>query len=1150
VNCSVLAATGTVGVSFDSGPMSVSGGTPPYTYSIISGSLSGTLVLNTSTGEVKGTPASAGSFSILVTDSKGQTGTGCTIVINPAPLAVTCGSNTTGTVGVAFNSGPLVVTGGTQPYTYSIVSGSLSGTLALNPTTGAVVGTPGVAGSFTVKVTDFKSQTATSCTIVINPAPLAVTCGSNTTGAVGVAFNSGVLAVTGGTPPYTYSIVSGSLSGTLALNPTTGAVIGTPGVAGSFTVKVTDFKSQSVTSCKIVINPAPLSVTCPGGTAQVNAAYSSIVAGSGGVPNYTYSVAAGALPTGLTLNPSTGAITGTPNAAGTFGFTIKVTDSTGAAALSSCSGSCSVGVTNTWSFTSPVGTLGTSQAYTVGGVTINAYGYTTSGKATALYAKVQSGDEFGLGISGTSGNEIDTAHFVQLDLSAAIAAGATNAQMTVNSVQCGESYSLYGSNTLGSLGTLLKGSLTADNNAFAIPNFPNYKYVSVIANSGNVLVASVSFTLGTCKIVVAAAIDLTCGTCGSGNATVGVPYSSQLGVLNGTSPYTFSMATGSSLPAGLTLNTTTGAITGTPTTAGTYNFTSKVVDKNGNIDTQFCTLVVVAQPIDLQCGSCGTNGKATAGTPYYAAYVVVNGKSPYKFTLSGALPPGLTLNTTTGAITGTPTTAGTYTFTATVVDANNNTDYVPCTIVVTAPPLDIECGACGTSGYAVVGAAYSTAFAITGGTGTFTYSIISGSLPSGLSLSGSTGKITGFPTSSGKFTFTVKVVDSAGSTDTTTCTIVVNGSSLGLACGSCGTSGNATVGTSYSSTLTATGGSGSYTYSIASGSLPTGLTLNTATGAITGKPTTAGTYSFTTQVKDTKTGNTATASCGIKVAGTPVNLYCGSCGSTQWGWGGNSGGGSNGTVGVGYSSSLSVTGGTSPYTYSITYGSLPPGLTLNTTTGAITGSPTTPGTYTFTSKVVDKNGSSDTTTCTVKIVGVTIDIECGACGQNANPTTGIAYSESVSVNGGTAPYTYSISSGSLPPGLTLNTSSGVISGTPNTAGTYTFTTKVVDKNGNNNTATCTIKVSTPPINLQTGTCGSTKGQSGHGYSGNLQASGGSGNYNYSVSHGSLPDGLSLNNKTGQVSGTPTHHGTWVFTPRVTDSNGNWSETNCVVVVCD
>ena len=173
VGCSSSIFTGEVGVAFDSGPLTVTGGVAPYTFSIGSGTLPPGLTLNTSTGEVSGTPTAPGSFVIKVTDSLGATATGCPFTITPA-ISVTCSATNTGTVGVPFNSGPITVTGGEPPYKFSIGSGTLPPGLTLDTTTGAVTGTPTAAGTFTINVTDSLGAVGTGCTITINaPACLA-----------------------------------------------------------------------------------------------------------------------------------------------------------------------------------------------------------------------------------------------------------------------------------------------------------------------------------------------------------------------------------------------------------------------------------------------------------------------------------------------------------------------------------------------------------------------------------------------------------------------------------------------------------------------------------------------------------------------------------------------------------------------------------------------------------------------------------------------------------------------------------------------------------------------------------------------------------------------------------------------------------------
>src|SRR5205807_2041465 len=137
--------------------------------------------------------------------------------------------------------------------------GTLPAGLALNTSTGAIIGTPTASGTFSVKVTDATGNSSTGCMITIN-GPLSVTCAAVNTGEVGVPFNSGPMTVTGGTAPYAYSMV-GTLPAGLALNTTTGAITGTPTAPGTFIVQAKDANGATGTACAFTINAA-LSVSC------------------------------------------------------------------------------------------------------------------------------------------------------------------------------------------------------------------------------------------------------------------------------------------------------------------------------------------------------------------------------------------------------------------------------------------------------------------------------------------------------------------------------------------------------------------------------------------------------------------------------------------------------------------------------------------------------------------------------------------------------------------------------------------------------------------------------------------------------------------------------------------------------------------------
>jgi hypothetical protein len=147
----------------------------------------------------------------------------------------------------------------------------------------------------------------------------------------------------------------------------------------------------------------------------------------------------------------------------------------------------------------------------------------------------------------------------------------------------------------------------------------------------------------------------------------------------------------------------------------------------------------------------------------------------------------------------------------------------------------------------------------------------------------------------------------------------------------------AATATAYSQMLQAVGGRLGYTWAVASGTLPAGLTLNAGTGLLSGTPTTAGTSTFTVRVTD-GAASTATAVLSIVVT-APLTIGTASLPS--------------GLVGTAYSATLAATGGTSPYTWSIAAGTLPAGLSLNAATGAITGTPTVAGTSSVTFRVTD-----------------------------------------------------------------------------------------------------------------------------------------------------------------------------------------------------
>ena len=264
------------------------------------------------------------------------------------------------------------------------------------------------------------------------------------------------------------------------------------------------------------------------------------------------------------------------------------------------------------------------------------------------------------------------------------------------------------------------------------------------------------------------------------------------------------------------------------------------------------------------------------------------------------------------------------------------------------------------------------------------------------------------------------------------------------------TLGAGLVGTAYSQQVSAINGATPYTWSVASGALPPGLTLTAATGSITGTPSAAGTSAFTVQVKD---ANTTTNTQALSISVTLPALVITTTSLAP------------GVVGVAYTETLTASGGTTPYAWSVSTGSLPAGLTLTASTGVIGGTPTTAETSSFTVQV--KDSASNTAAQALSIVDTTAPVQLSVLTTTLpNGTINMAYpSTTLQAGGGTPPYTWSVSSGTLPVGMSLS-AQGVVSGTPNTGGTFDFTVQVTDSVAGTATQQLSIAI-TPPTGAPT-----------------------------------------------------------------------------------
>src|SRR6266487_4641130 len=507
-------------------------------------------------------------------------------------------------------------------------------------------------------------------------------------------------------------------------------------------------------------------------------------------------------------------------------------------------------------------------------------------------------------------------------------------------------------------------------------------------------------------VLAAAKPKITSATTASG--TVGVAFSYQITADQAIPPGGWG-ATG--LPAGLTVNTNTGLISGTPTAAGTYSVTISATNANGT-GTATLTLTINAPPPVIT-----SPGTATGTVGVAFCYQITATNNPTSYGASG-LPPGLTVNTATGLISGSPTTAGTYPVT---ISASNSGGTGTATLVITIntpPPVITSPGtATGT-----VGVAFS--YQITATNNPTSYG--ASSLPPGLTVNTATGLISGTPTTAGTYPVTISATNSGG-TGTSTLVITINNPvpTVTSISPTCATAGGPQF------TLTVNGTKFVSASTVNWNGTPLATTFVSSTQLTAAVPAsliaTAGTASIT--VANPCAGATSTA-VTLSIANTPVITSPLTA---------------TGQIGVAFSYTITATNTNNGTSY--TAAPLPAGLSLGNggNRNVISGTPTTAGTTNVTITVSNGIGTCNNATATLVIT---------ICPQDPAITSPLTAAATVGT-----PFTYQITADNnpisfdandLPGGLTVNTTTGLISGTPTGVGVFPVTIFATS----NNTGPC------------------------------------------------------------------------------------------------
>jgi large repetitive protein len=934
--------------------------------------------------------------------------------------AITSSASTTFTVGT--NSLFTVTASGSPTPTFS-ESGTLPSGVSFNSTTGALSGTPapGSGGTYNLTFTATNGVTPNanqSFVLTVDQAP-AITSSNATSFSVGA---SGTFAVTASGFPTPILSEAGSLPAGVSFNSSTGVLSGTPqpGTVGTYPLVFTASNGVGTAAQQnftLTVDTAPAITSANSTTFAVGASGTFTVTATGlPVPNVAET---GALPNGVTFNTATDVLSGTPlpGTGGTYDLTFTA------------SNGVSPNATQSFVLTvnqAPSITSSNSTIFTVGSAgtfTVTAAGFPTPtlSESGTLPIGVSFDSSTGV-LSGTP--QIGTTGTYDLEFSATNGVGSAANQaftlvINVAPAITSPNATTFAVGSAGSFTVTASGMPSATfTEAGALPNGVSFNdatgVLSGTPSTGTGGIYDLTFTASngispnaTQSFILTVDEGSTITSASTTTFQVGV--AGTFTVTTGGFPAATFGETGA-LPYGVSFNTATGVLSGTPEpgTGGVYNLT--ITASNGIVTdpSQNFTLVVEEVPAI-------TSGNATTFTvgQFGSFSVTANGYPGSALTEVGALPSGVSFNWSSGVLSGTPQpgTGGTYdlTFTPTNVIGTGSTQSFILT-VNEAPSITSATGTVftvGTSGSFTVTASGYPASTINE----------TGNLPTGVFFNSTTGVLSGTPQlgSGGTYDLTFTPVNLVGTGATQDFTLIVDQSPTITS----PSGATFTVGTQGSFNITASGDPAA-TFG-ETGSLPTGITFNAATGVLAGTPQlgTGGTYDLTITATNGFSPD-ATQSFVLLVDQAPAITSA------------------NGAVfTVGTAGTFTVTASGYPTPSFAETGTLPIGVTFDDSTGALSGTPLvgTGGTYDLTITATNGVGPDTSQTFTLTVINPPVFTSA----NSATFVVGTAGTFDVTAAGVPGPILSE--SGALPNGVSFNASTGVLSGTPATGsgGTYNLT---------------------------------------------------------------------------------------------------------------